>query len=70
MNNFSDIPNVTVYGHAKGVPKTPPQHLIKATIYEHAAPNATIYGHATSAPKTPPQHHATIYGNAKLYQKG
>ena len=44
MNNFSGIPNATIYEHSKGAPKTPPQHPI----------TATVYGHATGAPKTPP----------------
>lgn len=72
MNNFPGIPNATVYGHAKGAPKTPPQRPVKATVYGHTTGiNATIYGRSTGAPKTPPQHpvNSTVYGHAKLYQK-
>ena len=58
MNNFPGIPNATVYGHAKGTPKTPPQHPVKATVYGHAASNTTVYGRTTGAPKTPSQTHA------------
>lgn len=71
MNNFPGIPNATVYGHAKGTPKTPPQHPVKATVYGHAASNTTVYGRTTGAPKTPSQHpiNATVYEHAKLYKK-
>lgn len=60
MNNFSGIPNATIYEHSKGAPKTPPQHPI----------TATVYGHATGAPKTPQANapDTTIYGHTKLYQ--
>ena len=60
MINFPGIPNATVYGRAKGAPKTPPQRPVKATVY----------GHATGAPKTPQANvpDTTIYGHAKLYQ--
>lgn len=64
MNNFPGIPNATVYGHAKGTPKTPPQHPVKATVYGHAAGvKATVYGHTTGAPKKPSQQpiNATVY---------
>lgn len=56
MDNFSGIPNATIYEHSKGAPKTPPQHPI----------TTTVYGHPTGAPKTPPQHpvKATVYGRA------
>lgn len=73
MNNFLEIPNTTVYGNAKGAPKTPPQRPVKATVYGHATSiNATVYERAKGAPKTPSQHpiDATVYGHAKLYQKG
>lgn len=73
MINFPGIPNATVYGHAKDVPKTPPQHPVKTTVYGHAASvKATVYRHAKGAPKTPPQHpvNVTVYEHAKLYKKG
>lgn len=44
MINFPGIPNATVYGHAKGAPKTPPQRPVKTTIYEHTTGvKATVY---------------------------
>ena len=60
MNNFSGIPNATIYEHSKGALKTPPQHPV----------NATIYRQATGVPKTPQANvpDTTIYGRAKLYQ--
>ena len=73
MNNFSGIPNATVYGRAKGAPKTPPQRPVKATVYgQTTGIKATVYGHATGAPKTPQANvpDTTIYGHAKLYKKG
>ena len=71
MNNFPGIPNATVYGRAKGAPKTPPQRPVKATVYGQTTDiKATVYGHATGAPKTPSQQpiDATVYRHAKLYQ--
>jgi hypothetical protein len=64
MINFPGIPNATVYGRAKGAPKTPPQRPVKATIYKHATGlNATVYRRATDTSKMPPQHpvNATVY---------
>lgn len=64
MINFPCIPNATVYSHAKGAPKTPPQHPVKATVYRQTTDiKVTVYEHATGAPKTPPQHpvNATVY---------
>ena len=64
MNNFPGILNVTVYGRAKGAPKTPPQHPVTATVYRQTTDiKVTVYEHATGAPKTPPQHpvNATVY---------
>lgn len=71
MINFPGIPNTTVYGHAKGAPKTPPQRPVKATVYRQTTDiKATVYGHATGAPKTLSQQpiDATVYRHAKLYQ--
>lgn len=71
MINFPGIPNATVYGRAKGAPKTPPQRPVKATVYRQTTDiKATVYGHATGAPKTPSQQpiDATVYKHAKLYQ--
>lgn len=64
MINFPCIPNATVYGRAKGAPKTPPQRPVKATVYRQTTDiKVTVYEHATGAPKTPPQHpvNATVY---------
>ena len=64
MNNFPGIPNATVYSHAKGAPKTPPQYPITDTVYSHATDiNATVYRRATDTSKMPPQHpvNATVY---------
>lgn len=64
MINFPGIPNATVYGRAKGAPKTPPQRPVKATVYgQTTGIKATVYGHATGAPKMPPQRpvNATVY---------
>lgn len=73
MINFPCIPNATVYGRAKGAPKTPPQRPVKATVYRQTTDiKTTVYGHATGAPKTPQANvpDTTIYGHAKLYKKG
>ena len=64
MINFPCIPNATVYGRAKGAPKTPPQRPVKATVYRQTTDiKVTVYEHATGALKTPPQHpvNATVY---------